>query len=171
MPGIGSHTRPIRGATDDWITPPEITKALGSFDLDPCICDPQPFRTADCMWSLSDDGLSRNWFGRVWLNPPYGRKTGVWLKRLAEHGQGTALIFARTETEMFCRYVWEKASGLLFIAGRLHFYRPDGTRSKFNSGGPSVLIAYGNADARTLQAVAISGKINGSYVSLKQLED
>ena len=34
--GIGSHTRAVRGRTDDWLTPPEIIAALGRFDLDPC---------------------------------------------------------------------------------------------------------------------------------------
>jgi hypothetical protein len=40
--GIGSHTRAFRGKTDCWLTPPEIIRALGPFDLDPCAAPSQP---------------------------------------------------------------------------------------------------------------------------------
>jgi len=97
------------------------------------------------MLTEREDGFAAEWEGRVWLNPPYGPRAAGWLKRLAAHGQGTALIFARTETKMFHRYVWRAASGLLFLEGRLRFYKPNGIVGKANSGGPSVLIAYGGS--------------------------
>ena len=86
------------------------------------------------------------WHGLVWLNPPYGREAGAWLNRLALHGAGIALVFARTETRSFFDNVWPHAQGLLFLRGRLTFHRPDGSASPkgYNSGGPSVLIAYGH---------------------------
>ena len=65
-----------------------------------------------------------------------------WLAKLAVHGSGIAITFARTETKGFQREVWGKASALLFLYGRPHFYR-DGKRAKGNSGGPVVLIGYG----------------------------
>lgn len=157
MPAIGGHTRPNQGRSVDWITPYEILTTLGDFALDPCACDPQPWRTAKTMWTFRDNGLGKKWFGRVWLNPPYGRETGGWLRRLAEHGNGIALIFARTETKMFHRWVWGKASALLFIKGRLYFYYPNGERSKINAGGPSVLIAYGAQNAEWLKLSNIEG--------------
>jgi hypothetical protein len=157
---VGTHHTRREFATDDWITPPEIIRALGPFGLDPCACDPQPVKTATM--SFTANGLTQRWPAlRVWLNPPYGAETGRWLGRLAEHNWGTALVFARTETRMFFQHVWPKASALLFIEGRLHFYYPDGTRAKANSGGPSVLIAYGEEDASILMACSIKGaKIN-----------
>lgn len=158
--GIGSHTSPGRGASDSWITPKWLVDDLGPFDLDPCQCVPQPWECAAAHYTIDQDGLSQSWHGRVWLNPPYGPETGKWLDRLADHGRGTALIFARTETEMFVRSVWKKATALLFIAGRLYFHYPDGRKAKGNSGGPSVLIAYGEEDARRLRESTISG----SYV-------
>jgi hypothetical protein len=160
--GIGSHTAPYRGHSDDWITPPEIVTALGDFDLDPCACNPQPFETARLMIQPPDDGLSRPWMGRVWLNPPYGPDTAKWLQRLSQHDDGIALIFARTETKMFFEWVWSKANSLLFIEGRLYFYRPDGVQAAHNSGGPSVLIAYGYYNGLRLKNSGIPGK----YVSL-----
>jgi hypothetical protein len=83
----------------------------------------------------------------------------VWLERLADHGHGTALIFARTETAMFHRQVWERAKACLFLEGRLHFHWPDGERACFNAGAPSVLVAYSGDDARALTASGLRGKL------------
>lgn len=49
---------------DEWLTPPEITRALGSFDLDPCSPINRPWPTAEKHLTILDDGLSREWFGR-----------------------------------------------------------------------------------------------------------
>lgn len=154
---IGSHTRPHAGLTDSWITPKEIIDTLGPFDLDPCQCEQQPWPCANRFYTIKDNGLEQPWNGRVWLNPPYGPEAKHWLYKLASHNHGTALVFARTETEMFVKEVWNYASAILFIAGRLHFYYPDGTRAKGNSGGPSVLVAYGEYDARRLYESGIKG--------------
>lgn len=93
----------------------------------------------------------------MWLNPPYGQQAAQWLARLADHGRGIALIFARTETAMFFEHVWEKATALLFLKGRLHFHYVDGTRAAANGGAPSVLIAYGADDAEILKQCGIAG--------------
>jgi hypothetical protein len=157
MKGIGGHHRAYRGATDEWLTPPEIIAALGSFDLDPCSPINRPWSTAAAHLTIEDDGLSSNWSGRVWMNPPYGPQTGQWLAKLADHGRGSALIFARTETSMFHRYVWERARALLFLEGRLHFYDVLGNRAKHNAGGPSVIVAYGDGDAGVLAGCGLAG--------------
>ena len=109
--GIGSHTRAVRGRTDCWLTPPEIIEALGPFDLDPCAAPGQPWTTAEHQYAPPQDGLQLPWFGRVWLNPPYGQQTGLWLDRLSRYGNGVALVFARTETAMFFEHVWGKVAG------------------------------------------------------------
>lgn len=126
---MGGHqsARPI---STTWLTPPTLIADLGgadSFALDPCGFEASPIRTARDQIALPADGLAVEWDGRVWLNPPYtsGEVDG-WLSKLAQHGRGTALIFARTETACFAREVWGKASGLLFLFGRLHFHNPDG---------------------------------------------
>ena len=150
MKGIGGHQRAFRGRTDDWLTPPEIVTALGPFDFDPCCPPKMPWSTARRMVQQPECGLSMSWSGRVFLNPPYGPETVVWFERLAEHGNGIAITFARTETEMFHRLVWNRASAVLFLKGRLHFYDAKGQRSKFNAGGPSCLIAYGRDNADRL---------------------
>lgn len=149
--GMGGHSLPNAGTTDVWLTPPSLLRRLGSFDLDPCACaEPRPWATAREHIALPADGLAREWFGRVWLNPPYGSETGTWLERLAAHGAGTALIFARTETVDWFAHAWPKASAILFLRGRLFFHLPNGSRAPHNSGAPSALIAYGANDARIL---------------------
>lgn len=160
MPSATHSTRPYRGVTDSWITPQYILDALGEFDLDPCACSPQPWATAACMIYEAGDGLLQPWEGRVWLNPPYGPQAEQWVVRLAEHGRGTALLFARTETRWFVQSVWSRASALLFLHGRLHFCTPAGQRAKGNAGGPSVLVAYGAEDAKVLRGCSLAG----SYV-------
>lgn len=155
--GMGSH-QSAAIKKDEWLTPPEIIKPLGFFDLDPCSPISRPWDTANHHFTVDDDGLEKKWFGRVWLNPPYGSETGKWLKLLSEHGDGTALIFARTETEMFFEQVWAKATALLFIKGRLFFHHLNGNKSKHNAGAPSVLIAYSVWDARCLKESGIEGQ-------------
>lgn len=159
---MGSH-QSHRMGTDVWLTPPHIIDALGPFDLDPCAATDRPWDTATHHYTKEDDGLAQQWEGRVWCNPPYGQQAWTWLERLADHGHGTALVFARTETAGFFRTVWRRASACLFIEGRLHFHHPDGTRAPANAGAPSVLVAYGDHDAHRL---AVCG-IPGAYVDLR----
>jgi hypothetical protein len=144
--------------SDEWLTPPEILEALGAFDLDPCAPVVRPWPMAAQHFTIEDDGLLKPWSGRVWLNPPYGAEVGRWLQRLGDHGDGIALIFARTEAEAFFAQVWHRADAVLFIRGRLTFYTVEGVKARGNSGGPSVLIAYNAANARRLEYSGIAGK-------------
>lgn len=153
---MGSH-QSARMESDTWLTPPEIIDVLGPFDLDPCTPKEMPWETAIHRYTPADDGLRQPWFGRVWLNPPYSREAVKWLEKMAEHGHGTALVFARTETEWFHRMVWQRATALLFLRGRIHFHDITGARASANAGAPSVLVAYGDEDAKLLRASQIAG--------------
>ena len=161
--GIGSHQSAVM-KNDEWLTPPELHGNLGNFDLDPCAPINRPWPTASQHFTTNDNGLIKPWVGRVWMNPPYGRGAAAWLDRLAEHGNGIALIFARTETDMFFRHVWEKADAVLFLRGRLHFHYVTGKRAKANAGAPSCLIAYGQENASILNDCGLSGQM----VNLKE---
>lgn len=158
--GMGSH-HSARSKTDVWLTPPYILDALGPFDLDPCSPIDRPWDTANRHLTVFDNGLKIPWHGRVWLNPPYGPQIGQWLARLADHGDGIALIFARTETAAWFDHIWPSATAIRFIKGRLNFHFPSGTRSPTNSGAPSALIAYGNDNVECLS------RIDGVTVNLR----
>ena len=75
---IGKH-QSARMISDEWFTPPELLQNLGSFDLDPCTSECRPWSFAENNYTRNDDGLVKDWYGRVWLNPPYGRNVGKWL--------------------------------------------------------------------------------------------
>ena len=159
---LGSWThqrrRPYR---DVYLTPPEILRALGPFDLDPCACDePRPWPTAAVHYTFRDNGLRQPWPRqcRVWCNPPFGT-AAAWLERLAAHGNGVALLFARTETAAFVRHVWGTAGAVLFLAGRPHFYTPAGERLRGGCGGPCLLAAYGGANVTALRNCRLPGAL------------
>lgn len=147
-----------RMGKDEWLTPPWLLQRLGGFDLDPCAPIQRPWDTAKQHYTINDDdGLKQPWHGRVWCNPPYGLEAAAWLKKLADHGNGIALIFARVETRMFEELVWGRASALLFLTGRLFFHHADDTRAVANAGAPSVLVAYGTQNAKTLSLLTDIG--------------
>jgi hypothetical protein len=150
--------------THDWLTPPEILGALDGFDLDPCASQYQPWKTAEKQYTIEDDGLKKEWQGRVWCNPPYGHMAARWLERCADHGNALAFVFARTETVMFQDFVFAKAAALLFLRGRVAFRLPGGGKSG-PAGAPSVLIAYDQANADVLRR----SSINGAYVQLRPI--
>lgn len=166
--GMSGHHRGYSGMTDEWLTPPEIIEGLGPFDLDPCSPITRPWPTAGRHYTIEDNGLSKKWFGYVWVNPPYGPKSSRWLRKLAGHGDGIALIFARTETKMFVDEVWEKANSVFFIYGRLHFYSVDGVRAKANSGAPSVLVSYGEEATEKLKKFSTRCTLDGRFIRLKE---
>ncbi|UYL87762.1 methyltransferase [Gordonia phage Shivanishola] len=167
---IGAHENNATG-TDTWLTPRHILDALGAFDLDPCAAPaPDRWPTAMNHYTYRDDGLAHTWFGRVWCNPPYSQ-AWRWIERLAEHGNGVALLFARTETEQFNRQVWERADGLLFLRGRLTFHEVDGRRGKGNAGAPSVLVAYGRRNVDALATCGLPGVFVPGWLNIAAPDD
>lgn len=157
--GIGGHTLPNKGKDVVWLTPPSILQALGKFDLDPCAAPPpRPWLTATHHFDGQNyNGLDEPWFGRVYLNPPYDESLVRWMEKMARHANGIALTFARTETDIWQRWIWPFADSVLFISGRLYFHFPDGSRAKGSAGGPSALIAYSSTDTEALCESGIAG--------------
>ena len=159
----GFTHEPPAGGKPDWYTPKYIFDALGcEFDLDPC----HPQKRLD--WipvknviSLPQDGLAADWKGRVWLNPPYGKETPYWLQRLAQHGNGIALVFSRTDTEWFHDAI-ANAHALLFLDTRVRFIDSDTMERGGSPGCGSVLIAWGGPCAEILSTADL-----GTFVRLK----
>jgi hypothetical protein len=148
----------------EWLTPPEIIKSLGEFDLDPCAPIVRPWDTAKHHFTINDNGLLQSWFGRIWLNPPYD-DLEPWMNRIAMHSNGIVLIPGRTDIEPYHNFVFPVADSILFIKQRLHFYHVDGTRADHNSGGPSVLISYGEFNSDCLA----QSNIDGAHVLLNRI--
>lgn len=149
----------------EWLTPPELIRALGEFDLDPCSPVVRPWPTAKNHFTIQENGLIRPWTGRCFVNPPYGNETHKWLARCAEHKNVTALIFARTETKQFFDHIWGKAHAVCFLKGRLSFYHVDGTKGG-TAGSPSMLVAWDEDNASAIQLALAEGKLKGFLVKI-----
>ena len=154
---MGGH-QSATALKDEWLTPRHVLAALGPFDLDPCAPAVRPWDTAARHYTVMDNGLVQPWEGRVWCNPPYGLEAAQWLARCADHSNAMALIFARTETRMFFDHVWPKAQAVLFLEGRLYFHHVCGRKASANAGAPSVLVAYGSANAECLKSCTLAGR-------------
>lgn len=117
--------------TPEHYTPSDVLQAvrecLGEIDLDPC-ADPGKRVPALNHFTKDDDGLSRPWFGRVYMNPPYGRTVADWVGYLVgqyEHGDVTeaiVLLPARPDTQW-----WKMLRDfpVCFVEGRLTFIGND----------------------------------------------
>lgn len=165
--GLSGHERAYEGATNEWLTPPSLIQALGTFNLDPCSPIKRPWDTAEHHYSELDDGLKQQWYGRVWMNPPYGPHAKHWLRKMAAHNNGVVLIFARTETQLYFDYVWGKVSGILFIKGRLKFHLVDGSVGPQAAGGPSVLLSYDPPDCTINHDAVRDSGIEGYFISFR----
>ena len=127
--------------TDEWSTPQELFDELNkefNFTLDPCATK----HNAKCpkFYTKEEDGLSKDWSGeRVFMNPPYGQRIGLWVKKLSETG-GVALLPARTDTKWFHDYIYKKAE-IRFIKGRLKF-----GSNKNSAPFPSMIVIFNSIE-------------------------
>lgn len=142
--------------TDTWLTPPEIIRSLGVFDLDPCTPEYMPWETAKKRFTEYDNGLIQPWFGSVWCNPPYSN-VGEWLRKCSEYMKCIAMVFARTETKAFHQWVWPKADSIFFFEKRIQFYTATGVKA-MSAGAPSVLIAYDIEHSERIADSDLKGK-------------
>jgi phage N-6-adenine-methyltransferase len=110
--------------TDNWETPQELFDELNKihkFELDVCASP----KNAKCKnyFTKEQNGLEQVWIGSVWMNPPYGREIGKWMKKAYEEAfNGTkvvCLVPARTDTAWFQDYAMK--GQITFIRGRLKF--------------------------------------------------
>lgn len=117
---------------NEWYTPKqyiELAKAvLGGIDLDPASCE-YANRTvqAQRFYSVDDDGLEKEWKGRVWMNPPYAadlvtRFTEKYVKEYQSGNITTGIVLVNnaTETKWFINMVGE-AKAVAFTKGRIRY--------------------------------------------------
>jgi hypothetical protein len=146
------------GATDEWYTPPWLFEKLGlCFDIDAASPGPQVVPWIPARNHITAYSLNQPWSGRVWLNPPFGARNGIvpWLTKLANHGDGLALVPNRTGADWWQDFA-ARASGLLFVRGKIRFLRPDNSEGA-SPGYGNVLLAFGSVCAAQMRACAIDG--------------
>lgn len=108
----------------EWETPVDFFGKLDSefgFDLDVC-ATPENAKCAR-YYTKEDDGLEKEWTGVCWMNPPYGREIGEWMKKAYASAQSGAtvvcLVPARTDTGWWHDYAMR--GEVRFVRGRLKF--------------------------------------------------
>jgi hypothetical protein len=149
---VAEH-EPCIGQSDEWFTPVEIFDALKLvFDLDPCSPGPGHWVPARMIYTKVEDGLAQPWFGRVFVNPPYGGRFGhvPWLKKFLAHADGIGVFRAYTSSSWWHEEM-PKAQMLLFPRGKTKFIRPDGSIG-MSPGHGTVLIAMGDVCCEALKA-------------------
>lgn len=132
-PATDIEDRPEGWTSDKWATPwpvlNDLASRFGAFDLDPC-CEPHTAK-AGAFYTIDDDGLSKPWFGNVYVNPPFSDPR-PWCERAlravesGEAQQVVMLLPCATDTAWFHEVVWPNAD-LFFIRGRVRFLGWRGT--------------------------------------------
>lgn len=134
--------------SNEWGTPQEFFDKLNhefAFTID-VAATPE---NAKCprFYTADDNGLTQDWAGeRVWVNPPYGRDIGKWIKKAAtEKSEITVMLIpARTDTKAWHEYIFGKAE-IRFIQGRLAFIC-GADQQRGNAPFPSAIIIFRNGD-------------------------
>lgn len=143
----------------EWYTPAWVFEALDlEFDLDPASPhDMESFVPATTKYTVFDDGLSKDWFGTVWMNPPYGKETPFWMKRFIEHNNGIALVFSRTDAT-WCQDAMRACSAMLFMSGRIAFVPgKENFHKAGRAGAGTVLFAFGSKSENALRRMSDRG--------------
>ncbi len=160
MSGIfGENIERSKEKSVEWYTPSWVFQELGiHFDLDPS--SPHDYTSlvpAETKYTIFDDGLKKPWFGRVWLNPPYGRETPIWINKMIEHKNGIALVFSRTDAS-WCQAAMKHADAALFVAGRIEFVPgKENQHKKSRCGAGTVMFAFGEENADSLKKMSDRG--------------
>lgn len=152
MSFVSTDPQSHEGLTNTWLTPMWLINSLGEFDLDPC--GYQGHQTAKKLICLPENGLTSDWEGRVWLNPPYGKNVEYWLMKLENHGNGIALIFGRLETKWLQPFL--KRNGFFILEGRISFIPTIDIKSH-NAGSSSILIPFGRKNIGAILSSDLKG--------------
>lgn len=138
---------------DEWQTPLWLFEKLDEefkFDLDPAATEDNHLTWA--YMTKKENGLAYNWFGSVFVNPPYSRMK-EWVKKGYEEAQlppvkrVVMLIAARTDTQAWWNFI--RHGEVRFLPGRLKFEHPNGARH--SAPFPSAVVIFGrDIEAKTV---------------------
>ena len=148
----------------EWYTPAEYIElaheVMGNIDLDPASSEiANKIVQAKKYYTAENDGLSQEWSGNIWLNPPYASElinkfVDKFITELTKINQAIILVNNATETEWFNKLV-RHSSALCFPSGRVKFYRPDGTIGAPLQG--QALIYFGEQAKKFIEIFKVKG--------------
>ena len=132
----------LSSATDEWSTPQDFfNKIREEFHPELDVCALPSNAKCSRFFTPEQDGLQQPWTGVCWMNPPYGRTIGSWMKKAYESSRSGAtvvcLVPARTDTAWWQDYA---AKGeIRFIRKRLRF-----GNAKSAAPFPSAIVIFRN---------------------------
>lgn len=134
----------MSSTTDEWATPQDFFDGLNQelgFGLD--VCATAENAKCDAYYTKKQNGLAQAWHKAAavcWMNPPYGRQIGAWMKKAYEESQKGAtvvcLVPARTDTAWWHDYAMR--GSVRFVRGRLKF-----GGAKNSAPFPSAVVIFG----------------------------
>lgn len=151
------------GKSDEWYTPVEIFDALGlTFDIDVASPGIHHWVPTKAVFTKEVDGLSQPWNGLVFMNPPFGGRNGQvpWLEKFVAHGNGIAIVAARTSSKWF-QDIIPNTDAILFPRGKTKFVKETGEIGK-SPGSGIVIIAMGKIAVEALEKSNLGYFINNA---------
>ena len=137
--------------TDLWYTPQDFYEKLNeefNFELD--VCSDGKNNKCDKYFTEEEDGLKQKWEGVCWMNPPYGRTIGKWMKKAYESSLEGAtvvcLVPSRTDTKWWHDYAMN--GEIRFVKGRLKF-----GGSTTSAPFPSALVIFGEGYTNNIPVI------------------
>lgn len=159
-----AHTLRVMGSSEspEWYTPQEVIDRVlacfGEIDLDPCSnSHERPAVPARTLYTREDDGLSQPWYGKLYLNPPYGSEIPEWVEKMVQAyeddnvEEAIALLPGRIDTNWFQPLY---AYLICNVHGRLQF-----ANSPYHSPFPAVIVYLGRRSEKFIEAFKGLGPI------------
>jgi phage N-6-adenine-methyltransferase len=131
--------------TDEWATPQNLFDELNAeFNFEIDVCANEFNAKCESYFSKEQNGLAQEWVGVCWMNPPYGREIGNWMRKAyssAQSGQATVvcLVPARTDTRWWHDFAMKGEFRL--IRGRVKFVDAQGGGEK-PAPFPSAVVIF-----------------------------
>ena len=128
-------------ATDDWATPDDFFQKLHrEFRFQTDVCASESNAKCAKFYTKESDGLSQEWSGACWMNPPYGREIGRWMEKAYQSARQNgatvvALVPARTDTRWWHSFATK--GEVFFVPGRLKF-----GNAKANAPFPCAVVVF-----------------------------
>lgn len=151
----------------EYYTPYKIVQAarqtMGKIDLDPASSHlANKFVKATSIFTIEDDGLKQKWFGKVWMNHPFGRDTNPkWIKKIIEEYKCGNIVEACCITYASTSEAWfQPLLSYLqcFLVPRTNYILPDGSKKQGVTKG-SVVTYLGNNSINFHESFASFGHI------------
>lgn len=139
-------------ANDELYTPVWIFDALGlQFDLDVASSNSdQIIVPATKRFTIEDDALTKEWNGRVWMNPPFS-KPSPWVEKWLAHRNGIALLPLSGNSKWW-RDLWHSDAAVSMIKPNTYFTNPEGKEQTIWWG--ISLWAIGSENISALQNIS-----------------